>query len=735
MDKMKVEFENCYGIQKLNHIFDFSKGDTKIIYAPNGVMKSSFANTLDDYSKEKESKDRITSELQNIRHITDQFGTDIDKESIFVIKPFEQTFKTNRISTLLVNQNLKAEYDEIFQDISNELNELEKKLKKIAGINKDLVKILCESFNKKEKNFLSILLSLDEKVNIDTESIYSGIKYNAIFDPKVYSFIKTKEFEEYIYEYLKKYDELVSKSKVFKKGFNHSNAETVQKQLKDNGYFDANHSVILNIDDEKIEFDTSSELSKKFLEEQNRILEDTELKNTFNKIDKKLTNIQLKDFRDLLLERPEILAELKNLAELKQKLWISYLAENKDQFNIVVNKYKLGQEKLSHIVRRAKMESTRWEEVVSIFNSRFHVPYKVEIENKEDSIIKESTPNIKYYFGNDIEDSNKVEENLLWDILSQGEKRTLYLLNIIFEIESRKAANLETIFIVDDIADSFDYKNKYAIIEYLKDIANNSLFKMIILTHNFDFLRTVQTRICEGKHKYNSTFMALKEEDKIILEPWKFNYISNPLKNWKDNLEDEAKLIASITFARNLVDYMDDDSSFNILTSILHIKENTKNITIDDLEGIYFTIFKKFDGINLSDKNLKIYDIILKTAEKITSVGMERVNLEEKIVLSIAIRLVAEEYMIHKINDNNFVSDIKKNQTAKLFNKIQKIDNIEDEVIKILERVNIMTPENIHLNSFMFEPLLDLSNAHLIKLFMDVKNLGSNEVGEPQLLH
>jgi hypothetical protein len=34
-----------------------------------------------------------------------------------------------------------------------------------------------------------------------------------------------------------------------------------------------------------------------------------------------------------------------------------------------------------------------------------------------------------------------------------------------------------------------------------------------------------------------------------------------------------------------------------------------------------------------------------------------------------------------------------------------------------------MTPENIHVNSFMFEPLIDLSVVHLKKLYTDVKNL------------
>ncbi len=76
-------------------------------------------------------------------------------------------------------------------------------------------------------------------------------------------------------------------------------------------------------------------------------------------------------------------------------------------------------------------------------------------------------------------------------ILSQGERRGFYLLNVIFEIEHRKLEaekGKETLFIIDDIADSFDYKNKYAIVEYLQEISEHDNFYSIILTHNFDFL-------------------------------------------------------------------------------------------------------------------------------------------------------------------------------------------------------------------------------------------------------
>ena len=39
MEKLKIEFENCYGIEKLETEFDFLNSRTYLIYAPNGSMK------------------------------------------------------------------------------------------------------------------------------------------------------------------------------------------------------------------------------------------------------------------------------------------------------------------------------------------------------------------------------------------------------------------------------------------------------------------------------------------------------------------------------------------------------------------------------------------------------------------------------------------------------------------------------------------------------------------------
>lgn len=41
----------------------------------------------------------------------------------------------------------------------------------------------------------------------------------------------------------------------------------------------------------------------------------------------------------------------------------------------------------------------------------------------------------------------------------------------------------------------------------------------------------------------------------------------------------------------------------------------------------------------------------------------------------------------------------------------------------MLNEVNIMTPEHIHVNSFMYEPILDMDIVELHRLYQAIKGL------------
>lgn len=115
----------------------------------------------------------------------------------------------------------------------------------------------------------------------------------------------------------------------------------------------------------------------------------------------------------------------------------------------------------------------------------------------------------------------------------------------------------------------------------------------------------------------------------------------------------------------------------------------------------------------------------MQESEKITNI--EKLEIENKLILSMAIRLMSELYMQNKIvglpNGNDILKKIfkEKNQSAQLIKAYKKY--INDDAINTLEIVAMITPENIHLNSFMFEPILDMSLKHLYKIYNDVKAL------------
>ena len=74
-------------------------------------------------------------------------------------------------------------------------------------------------------------------------------------------------------------------------------------------------------------------------------------------------------------------------------------------------------------------------------------------------------------------------------------------------------------------------------------------------------------------------------------------------------------------------------------------------------------------------------------------------TLETKIVLAIGVRLTAEKFVIGKINDAAFVAGITKHQTRKLIERFREKFPGEDGGLRVLDRVELMTPENIHVNA------------------------------------
>jgi hypothetical protein len=146
----------------------------------------------------------------------------------------------------------------------------------------------------------------------------------------------------------------------------------------------------------------------------------------------------------------------------------------------------------------------------------------------------------------------------------------------------------------------------------------------------------------------------------------------------------------------------------------------SRSLKVAELDATYNSVCKTTGASGNAGR--LVHELISEEADNCLAAPLG-LNLENKIVLAVATRLAADRFMIGKINDDKFVAGIKANQTQALIAKFKEQFPKEDEAIKCLDRVALMTPENIHVNSFMYEPIVDMSDEHLKRLYGDVKKM------------
>lgn len=733
MNKLNIELTNCFGIDSLNHEFDFGKGNTFSIYARNGLMKTSFAKTfqLIQQGKKENISDAIFGEPGSA--IVQIDGQDIEKKQVFVVKSYESSYESD-ISSLLIKGDIQTQLKDVFKVRTKLLKALEKdsglKIKR-TSLGKTVYELeptIVKDFDFNEKDILSNLMEL---ASYEPEIECSDIPYSVIFDDTVLKKIKDTKFQEGIRDFITSSDEIYSSFEYLEKGnLTLPKLKDLKKSLVKDAFFVKQNKVILSGQDAI----TNSEALEQHISNIETKIQQTP---AYKAIENLLNDSKGIVLKDIIETNPEIIGflALDKLQTLKKCLWGSYIRHNSILFEELCDKYN----DFSEAIDALEIDDTPWKKALDIFNQRFTVPFMMNVVNLKGAIIGESVPQVEFSFkkGDTVKtiDRSKLEK---LDTLSQGEKRALYLLNIIFDIEQIKNTGEETLLVIDDIADSFDYKNKYAIIEYLYELAQVSNIYMLILTHNFDFYRTVASRLSVNR---SNRLIADYSNDVLKLEVE--YYQDKPFKNWKNNPK-EKDIFALLPFVRNLIEYGVDQNishtgeDFLFLTSLLHEKQDSRRITFGDIEPLY----KHYAGVTQFDASVGTDVVVLSKLYSVCDdITTFDTKLENKIVLSIGIRHKAEEYIIQQIHNYtgqlswrknkqnyrgtnvefmNFVQN-NGNQTRELFNGYKQFGDADK--IKILNEVNIMTPEHIHVNSFMYEPILDMDIVESHRLYHTIKNL------------
>jgi energy-coupling factor transporter ATP-binding protein EcfA2 len=720
VNRITIDLKHCYGIKELRRDLDFSKTNAYAIYAPNGVMKSSLAQTFKGAAEGQAPEDRIFPGRKSSRSITDDSGKELEGDRVLVVLPYDEQFgPTEKTSTLLVNAALRKEYEQLHVAIDEAKESLLKAIRQQATSRRDFEQEISSTFTNSDEFELALTRIRDE-LSKQAETPFADVKYDLMFDDKVLKALDTQDLKAAIEGYIHRYNELLTSSTYFRKGtFDYYNAGQIAKSLAEHGFFEAKHTVNLKATDTTLEINTQKELETVISKEKEIILKDKELRKTFDSVEKQLSrNAELREFCRYLQDHEAFLSQLNNIPKFKEDVLKSYLKAHYPLYQALMDKYDAAAKRKKEIREEARKQQTQWQQVISIFNDRFFVPFQLEAKNQievmlgDDQVIKLGFTYI------DGAEKVEVDKSKLMKVLSTGERKALYVLNVIFEIQRRIQDKQETLVVVDDIADSFDYQNKYAIIQYLKDISEDGLFKLIIMTHNFDFFRTLQSRFV----RYPFCLMATKNDKGVTLV--QATGIKNVFAHdWKINFfTDSKKRIASICFLRNLVEMTtgDDDRAFILLTSMLHWRPDSATITVAQLDQVFNSLCKT-QGASPNPAK-PVFELIAEQATDCLT-AQAQPNLENKIVLAVAIRVAAERYMVARINDDPFVKAIAANQTQALIERFKKQFAGEKGAIQTLDMVALMTPENIHVNSFMYEPILDMSDDHLRKLYRNVAGL------------
>lgn len=109
MKKVALKLFNCFGIKKLEYDFDFEKHPNYLLYASNGMMKTSFTKTFKVLSSGKKPSDEVFQRKTLCDIKVD--GADILKDDIFVISSYEDEYISPNSAKLMVHKDLRIKYD------------------------------------------------------------------------------------------------------------------------------------------------------------------------------------------------------------------------------------------------------------------------------------------------------------------------------------------------------------------------------------------------------------------------------------------------------------------------------------------------------------------------------------------------------------------------------------------------------------------------------------------------
>lgn len=695
LEFLKLKKENIFCEDFINmtknNIIDFTNTNINVLYAPNGVGKSSFCKVLDNQGEFilKYDGNQYSTNSCNLFHIIN------DQNSRNIIKGKAQDF--------LLGDNIAREY-ELKEWIDDKFDDVYKDLKLSLKNNMNLSKISDSKFlwiDNSLRDTLKKIVNLRSKsteINLDDYiNLIQKLKEEIIeeYDSEKFKYIISDDNYEIINRIRRISD--IKESNDFSKIEQYDDAIIIL-----NKYSELNSCIVCDNDS----INSKELLAKKNINKTeiiNNLDDDTKtiLNEIINKIGENdpfsikstLTHaISSGNIDDVLNLIKEIEIYINIYKTLINNLLFSSLSKE------FVDKYMSYKEMLTKELNITDEDLMFIEEF---------------IEKNINKSIKLQRLNNKIVITLDSEDLIGVErENLK---LSSGEQN---FISLTFELLKAKNVDNE-IIVIDDPISSFDsiFKNKlvYAIVKFLIKK------KVLILTHNIDLIRLVEYQKNNNFNIYlfnnfdgqENGFIPVNHNEKMLLIsiPDFLDFIrSNKISEF---VKDEKLYIYSlIPFMRGYVKYIGDQVIKNQLTKLMHGYE-TEQV---NLGQIYFSLFNN----NLSNNYiLNISDILnLDICNLNEMVDKKEYPILNKVLCNnltyLYLRLKTEKILVDKYNINTTRYD----QLSSIIYQSFKEETIENSRMRIFfysKKTLLNEFNHFEGNINIFQPAIDISEIILIK--------------------
>lgn len=723
------KFENIYGIKKLIGANNLKKNS--VIYAPNGTAKSSIADALEILSDDMRSINEVTDVYHNLPAPT--FEIDVDGNLCTETKrlPFKvikysgvndfEILKNNNIGNIVMSPN-------VIKLISSNLKIIEKSTQTIKSLidnqfpknNKKpeylpMLALLADTYENDPELYLKLVQNVDLTASPLSIAVDEKMLLN-IVNSKTRDACQNPSVVSGVSQYISIVNNPTLKSgrpSYLDDDFTLEKLQDLHKNaIKNKFYSTTNPERKIYLD--RIAYDESG-IDNEINNEINRIYGSSQAKAQMDDIKKSFTG--KKASFDTFKTNPVLVTKINNYSLMANELFVTLISPVINSIIIELNNIKKAQTIISTVQKSYNPSDNKLSEIWKKFESRFKFKkFDLRIDNEFNAVIGKEVPVFaKYIPGTNTKVTNPKDLRF-----STGEIRTFNLINFIISVETLVQNNDVFTIVLDDAVDSFDYKNKYGIIDYLNDIKDNQNVQLLILTHNFDFYRS--SILALGSRNSIGQYFAYRNSNNEIefYDTSSNGYLLQMVdfNNWK-NAPTEAKYYALIPFSRNVIQLGANSSNPAVVSidEFIHYDINLEGKVLNDVNAI----LKPNMNINMPSSisgNEKYLFEINRLIEEILN-GNQVVNetdLEYKIMLGLYIRLFLERFLFLNYKRYSGVNPTvtkKYTRTYELINLNKNNNYINNSDFKEIIEANVISPAFAHFNSFMYEPLIDVGVAEL----------------------